>query len=127
MNSKHKENQTPPRFPPSPAYLSKSLNWLLSNFSAHEIHLEGLFKYKLRGPCLRVSHSVGLMRPENLPTLLVPGSYSENHCLTLISAVASVLIKKIIILIHCLQAKLMMQLKSACFEREQEKAVRQLH
>ena len=58
--SNDQEDQAPPCFPPSPALLFKSLNWLLPTFSVCENYLQGLRKFKLLRRLPQNFHSVGL-------------------------------------------------------------------
>jgi len=58
--SNHQEDQTLPCFPPSPALLFKSLNWLLPTFSVCENYLQGLRKFKWLRRLPQNSHAVGL-------------------------------------------------------------------
>ena len=58
--SNDQEDQTPPCFPPSPALLFKSLNWLLPTYSECENYLQGLRKFKLLRRLPQNFHSVGL-------------------------------------------------------------------
>ena len=58
--SNDQEDQAPPCFPPSPALLFKSLNWLLPTFNVCENYLQGLRKFKLLRLLPQNFHSVGL-------------------------------------------------------------------
>lgn len=61
------------------------LHWRFLNFRVHQKHPEGLVKQRLRGPILRVSHSVGLRLciSNNFPgdtDAAVQEPHAENHC-----------------------------------------------